>query len=170
MKEPLLQKETSPLPLTMMNGTTFGLLLSVVIAVLIDRMIAHADQIDSSPRTLSSIAACPRVRPAGGSPGGAAMWSAVRERLSPGPRTATTQTGASSVTTPIRTVRKLVFTLTSPAPTPVSPCNITCVRGSTGAGRIMKSVALILDVTMKVTNTTLAPALPRIIASVSQMK
>ena len=122
MKEPLLQKETSPPPLTMMNVTTFGLLLSVEIAVLTDRMIAHADQINSSPLTLSSIAASPLARPAGGSPGGAAMWSAVRERFSPGPRTATTQTGASSVTTPTKTAIISVTTLTTPVPTPVSPC------------------------------------------------
>ena len=68
------------------------------------------------------------------------MVSVVKVGHFPCPLTATTQTAASSVTTPIKTVSISVRSLTTPVRIPVSLCMRTCAGVSTGAGRTMRRV------------------------------
>ena len=82
------------------------------------------------------------------------------------PLTVTTQTAVSSVSTPIKTVSILEPTLTTPALV-LAPVWMmrTCAGGSTGVGRIMKSVDLISDASMNPSALASTPPLPLIIVT-----
>ena len=81
------------------------------------------------------------VRPAPRSPGGwVVMGYAVKVGHFLFLPTATTQTGASSVPIPIKTVSVLEAGLIIPAPTPVSLCSMTCAGESLGVTQISRRV------------------------------
>ena len=127
MTETLLQINWGQTQCTMTRVITLTLMLDAVTSVFKTRLlIVTADLTYSGPLTLRSTAASHQMRAARRSPGDMVMVSAVKVGRCPCPRSATTQTAASSVITPIKTVRVLVNTLTTPAHTPVSPCMMTC--------------------------------------------